>query len=269
MKLNVIVNGRAMAVEEGSDIRSLIESIGGSYDVILRNGFMAKAEDALIENDEVALIQKGVMPSEEELETLMCSRHTPKVHEKLKKAKVLIAGLGGLGSNIAVALARVGIGEMRLIDFDVVEPSNLNRQSYEIGDLGKYKTEALREQLLRINPYNSYITSTMKIEKEDVVALCEGVDVVVEAFDNPQYKAMLVNEVLAGTEKPIVSASGMAGLYNPNTIRTKQIGKRLFLAGDGVNEAGAGEGLMAPRVIIAAGHQATTVCQILLGEVEL
>lgn len=267
MKINV--NGRVMTVEDDLDIRSLIGLIGGSYDVLLRNGFMAGAEDTLVENDEVALIKKGVMPSEEELETLMCSRHTPKVHEKLKKAKVLIAGLGGLGSNIAVALARVGIGELRLIDFDVVEPSNLNRQSYEIGDLGKYKTKAIKEQLLRINPYNNYITSNMKIEKEDVTTLCEGVDVVVEAFDNPQYKAMLVNEVLAGTDKPIVSASGMAGLHNPNTIQTKQIGKRLFLAGDGISEAGVGEGLMAPRVIIAAGHQATTVCQILLREVEL
>lgn len=268
--MKLTVNGVAKEYgQENIILQDIMKEYKEDYDVLLVNGFMADKEAVLNDGDEVVLIKKGRMPKEDEMEALMCGRHTPKVHEKLKASKVAICGLGGLGSNIATALARIGVGEMLLIDFDVVEPSNLNRQSYEIGDLGKYKTKAIKEQLLRINPYNNYITSNMKIEKEDVTTLCEGVDVVVEAFDNPQYKAMLVNEVLAGTDKPIVSASGMAGLHNPNTIQTKQIGKRLFLAGDGISEAGVGEGLMAPRVIIAAGHQATTVCQILLREMEL
>lgn len=250
-------------------VQRVIDETKSRCDVILVNGFTGNGETKLKDGDEVTLIRKGQMPPEGELEAMMCSRHTPKVHDVFKNAKVGIAGLGGLGSNIAVALARVGIGEMVLVDFDVVEPSNLNRQSYEIGDIGKSKCDALAEQLQRINPYNTYTAVNQRIEKESVVELFADVDVIVEAFDDAQYKAMLVNEVLTKMNQPIVSGSGMAGLYSPNSIQSKQLGSRLYMCGDGVHEAREYEGLMAPRVIVAAGHQATMVCQILLDTVNL
>lgn len=279
--MNLIVNGKAVSIE-GKDSLSLSELEGEllkseshyfktnrPYDVRLVNGFTAKEDHLLKDRDEVILIQKGVIPEADELEVLMCARHTPQVHQVFKAAKVAIAGLGGLGSNIAIALARVGIGELLLVDFDVVEPSNLNRQAYYMEDLGLKKSDALIRNLKRINPYNTYIGLHQKIEKEDVKSLFEGYDLVVEAFDDPSYKAMLVNEVLTTMKVPIVSASGLAGMYNPNTIVSKKELRNLYLVGDGIHEAKANEGLMAPRVLIAAGHQATVVCQLLLGQVEL
>lgn len=267
--ININVNGVLHMFEGNGCIRvqRVIDETKATCDVILVNGFTGEKETRLHEGDELVLIKKGTLPGEEELEALMCSRHTPNVHEVFKNAKVAIAGLGGLGSNIAVALARVGIGELILVDYDVVEPSNLNRQSYEISDIGQSKCHALVDQLKRINPYNSYKAVNQRIEKEDVADLFGEVDVIVEAFDDATYKAMLVNEVLTNMTQPIVSGSGMAGLYSPNTIQTKQMAKRLFICGDGVHEAKQFEGLMAPRVIVAAGHQATMVCQILLDQV--
>ncbi len=269
--MEIILNGKTWGIGERSEIvlKELLSIKDSNPDVILVNGYMAKEDQVLSHGDEVSFIKRGVLPPEDELEALMCARHTPRVHEVFKQAKVAIAGLGGLGSNVAVALARVGIGELLLVDYDLVEPSNLNRQAYEIGDIGKSKCDALLASLKRINPYNIYKTINKKVEAKDVEGIFEGYDIVVEAFDNASYKAMLVNEILAKTNKPIVSASGMAGLYNPNTIKSKRIMKRLFLIGDGVHEAKAFEGLMAPRVIIAAGHQATMVCQILLNQIDI
>jgi sulfur carrier protein ThiS adenylyltransferase len=267
-------NGEAKEGNEAKEskeitLQNLLVRLEVNYDVMLVNGFAAGKDQLLSAGDVVTLIQKGVLPPESELEALMCGRHTPKVHEVFKHAKVGIAGLGGLGSNIAIALARVGIGTLILVDFDVVEPSNLNRQAYYIEDLGKKKCEALVKHLTRINPYNTYVGIDQKIEKEEVLGLFEGCDIIVEAFDDPKYKAMLVNEVLSHMKVPIVGASGLAGLYNPNTIVTKKAFGNLYITGDGIHEARAYEGLMAPRVMIAAGHQATTVCQLLLGQVDL
>lgn len=270
--MKITVNGRVIneeTIEDALNLSTLLEREKVSYDVWLVNGFVADENTQLNDGDEVVLIKKGVMPDEETLETLMCGRHTPKIHKKLKQSTVAIFGLGGLGSNVATALARIGVGTLLLIDFDVVEPSNLNRQAYEISDIGKEKCQAMAELLHRINPYNTYLPINQKVEKEDVVSLVQSADVVVEAFDQATYKAMLVNVILSETDKPIVSASGMAGLYNPNTIVTKKVMKRLYLSGDGVHEAKAFDGLMAPRVLIAAGHQATVVCQLLLDEVTL
>lgn len=250
-------------------LQDLLNTYETPYDVRIVNGYPAKPEKEINDGDEIIFIKKGEIPLESELEVLMSSRHTPTVHNTFKKSKVAIAGLGGLGSNIAIALARVGIGEMVLIDFDVVEASNLNRQAYFVGDLGKKKCDALIESLQRINPYSQYIGIHKKIEKEDVENLFDGVDVVVEAFDHPEYKAMLINELLTKLDVPVVSASGLAGLYDPNSIKSRKVFKQLYLVGDGVHEAKEFEGLMAPRVMIAAGHQATVVCQLLLNKVEL
>ena len=122
-------------------------------DVVIYNGFQTDQDFPLQDGDVVALIQKGVMPDQDELESLMCARHTPEVHQKVKASKVAIAGLGGLGSNVAVLLARTGVGHLFLVDFDIVEPSNLNRQSYYISHLGMEKTVAMRQQIQQINPF--------------------------------------------------------------------------------------------------------------------
>ena len=140
-------------------------------------------------------------------------RHGIVNQEKLNNAKVAIAGLGGLGSNIAVALARIGVSHLHLIDFDKVDISNLNRQHYFISHLNKYKTQALAEQLQMINPYLNIVTDCIKVTEDNIFSLFKDEDIICEAFDVPENKAMLVNKVLElFPEKYIISGSGMAVL---------------------------------------------------------
>ena len=206
---------------------------------------------------------KTEIPGAAELEALLVERHTPAVHEKIKGATVGIAGLGGLGSAIAVALARTGIGRLILADFDVVDPSNLNRQQYFVDQLGMPKTEALEANLKRINPYVSYETHSVRVTPENIPALFGSVDVMVEAFDRPDQKAMLLQSFKGA---PLVAASGMAGYGPGESIGVRKMGDRIYIVGDLETDLAPGCGLMAPRVGIAAHMQANLVLRILLGE---
>src|SRR5665647_1593706 len=150
--MELTINGKKMELEckTAFEVRA---HLGQHEDIVILNGFQIEGNAELKEKDQLTIIRKGIIPKREELESMMMSRHTPYVHEKLKKGKVAIAGLGGLGSNIAIMLARIGVGQLLLVDFDVVEPSNLNRQSYYISHLGMAKTEALQKQIKEINPF--------------------------------------------------------------------------------------------------------------------
>jgi len=205
-----------------------------------------------------------MIPNREEYESMMAARHTPAVHNKLKEGKVAVAGLGGLGSNISVMLAQAGVGKLLLVDFDVVELSNLNRQHYDLTHLGMLKTDALKKQIEKINPFIETETGTLKVTEENVMTVFNGYPIVCEAFDNPQYKAMLVNALLAQGEQTIVAASGMAGFASANTIKTRQRFKNLYVCGDFKTPVQEGSGLMAPRVAVCAAHQANMVLRLLL-----
>ena len=205
-----------------------------------------------------------MIPDREEYESMMAARHTPAVHNKLKEGKVAVAGLGGLGSNISVMLAQAGVGKLLLVDFDVVELSNLNRQHYDLTHLGMLKTDALKKQIEKINPFIETETCTLKVTEENVMTVFNGYPIVCEAFDNPQYKAMLVNALLAQGEQTIVAASGMAGFDSANTIKTRQRFKNLYVCGDFKTPVQEGSGLMAPRVAVCAAHQANMVLRLLL-----
>lgn len=205
------------------------------------------------------------MISREELARAFDSRFPPEMRDKLSAARVAVAGLGGLGSHIAVMLARSGVGHLLLVDFDRVDTTNLNRQAYGIPHLGREKTEALREILEGINPYLDVETRCVRVTAENAPALFAGWPIVCEAFDRAEEKVMLIAAVLArcpGTT--IVSGNGMAGYGDSNAIRTERRLARLYVCGDGVTDIGEGMGLMAPRVSICAGHQANKVLQLIL-----
>ena len=207
---------------------------------------------------------KGKLPSPEEFESLMMARHTPGIHEKIKRSVVGIAGLGGLGSAVAIALARIGVGTLILVDFDVVEPSNLNRQQYSVSQIGMPKVEALLENISTINPYVRVQPFNEKLDQNNVERIFKDAAVVVEAFDRADEKAMLINVVSEKMpEKYIVAASGVAGYGDSNEIRTVRFSSRIFIVGDHKTAAQPGVGLMAPRVGIVAHHQANTVLRIL------
>lgn len=239
-------------------------------DVVIVNGFPTLEDIVLNENDRVTLIKKGEIPKEDELESLLISRHTLGVYEKFKKGRVAIVGLGGLGSSVAISLARSGVGTLLLVDYDVVEPSNLNRQHYFIKQIGKYKTEALEEIINEINPFIKVIKKTCYLNNDNMIEILGDFPIVVEAFDDPKCKANLANYILTkDREKYLISASGMAGNYSCNSIKTTKLKNKFYIVGDRVSECKEGQGLMAPRVSATASHQSNMVLRLLLDEEEV
>ena len=211
-----------------------------------------------------------MIPTKKEWMEALAARHGWGLQERFSGATVAVCGLGGLGSNIAVALARAGVGGLILMDFDRVDITNLHRQQYKADQIGRYKTDALAENLREIAPYTRVAAVTERITEENFEALLQGADIVCEAFDDPQSKAMLANGVLERLPRCyLVAASGMAGMGTPNTIRTRKITKRFYLCGDEVSDAADTIGLVAPRVMLCAAHQAQTVLRILAGEYEI
>jgi len=265
--MRITVNERPLDAEPNTTAFHLRDELKADADIVVVNGAPALQDVSLHEGDAVVLIARGEQPSRDELEALMAARHTPGVHAALKKATVGIAGLGGLGSAVAVALARIGVGTLVLVDFDVVEPSNLNRQQYFIEQLGLLKTEAIQANLDRINPYVKTVTHTTRISPDNVTELFEQVDVLVEAFDLAESKAMLLETAQTQLpHTPIVLATGLAGHATSNTIVTRRVRPNVYLVGDRTTAAAPGTGLMAPRVGVAAHHQANAVVQLLLNE---
>ncbi len=200
----------------------------------------------------------------EEYHAICDKRFGEEVYDKLRDSRVAVAGLGGLGSHIAVMLARSCIGTLHLIDFDVVDISNLNRQEYYVSHIGRPKTECMREKLLEINPFLNIITNQVKVTEDNLKELFQKESIVCEAFDRADQKAMLVNGLLAAfPDIQVISGSGMAGYGDANEITTKKLFSNFYQCGDGVTDS-QNVGLMAPRVSICAGHQANKVLQLIL-----
>lgn len=264
--MQIRINEQTASVSAQATVDELARQFRPGADVLILNGFPALPETVVKPGDELFLIRRGEVPSAEELEYLLAARHTPGVHARLKEACVGIAGVGGLGSAVAVALARVGIGRLIIADFDIVEPSNLNRQQYFVDQIGQPKVEALAETLRRVNPYCQLETHHLLLGPDNIAPIFTGCSVLVEAFDRAEMKAMLVDtalELLPSTT--VVAASGVAGHGPNNSIVTRKIAARFYLVGDGSSEAAPGNGLMAPRVGIAASQQANQAVRIILG----
>ncbi|WP_324270969.1 sulfur carrier protein ThiS adenylyltransferase ThiF [Fusobacterium polymorphum] len=193
-------------------------------------------------------------------------RNVKDIAKKLKKAKVCILGLGGLGSNVAVLLARSGIGYLKLIDFDVVEASNLNRQQYRISHIGIKKIEAIKTIIKEINPFVEIDTFDIKVDRENILSVVEDIEIVVEAFDRAETKAMAIEELLTNKNKIVISASGMAGLGSANEVITRKIKENFYLIGDNYSDYEEYSGIMSTRVMLCAAHQANMVLRLILGE---
>lgn len=265
--INVFVNEYELQFKEGITLLGIKDSIKPDADVLIINGFQTGEDLKVKEGDSVALIKKGETPSLNDMESLMAARHTPGIHRVLKASSAAIAGLGGLGSNIAINLARMGVGRIKLIDFDVVEPSNLNRQQYFVQQIGKYKTDALLETLKQINPYLEYESENIFVTEEKVENIFSDYQVILEAFDKAEYKAMLIGKCMRiFPGKCIIGASGIAGIYDAKSLKVTEIGRNTYIVGDMESEAKAGRGLMATRVAVAAGIQSNLAVRYLTGE---
>lgn len=211
-----------------------------------------------------------LIPTKEEWYAALSERHGEKIQKNFESATVAVCGLGGLGSNIAFALARAGIGKLILIDFDSVDITNLHRQQYKASQIGMNKTDALRDNLFEIAPYVAIETHSVRITEINAEELLEKADVICEAFDDAESKAMLVNLVLERMpEKYLVAASGMAGFGSANAIQTRRISKRFYLCGDGTSDVQSEGSLVASRVMLCAAHQAHTVLRILTEQFDI
>lgn len=217
----------------------------------------------------MAGLQAYPIPSREVMREALNIRHGEDLQNKISAARVAVCGLGGLGSNIAIALARAGVGHLHLIDFDRVDLTNLNRQQYAVGQLGQYKTDALRETLALISPYCDVTCDTIQVTEENLPDLLKTEDYICEAFDRAEAKAMLVSGVLEHfPEKYLVAASGLAGLGSANTIQTRRVSQRFYLCGDGTSDSSVGLGLVASRVLVCAAHEANMILRLIAGETE-
>ncbi len=207
------------------------------------------------------------------------ARHLPPAaRARLAGARVGVAGAGGLGSNAAVLLARSGVGAFTLVDFDRVEASNLNRQTFWPEDVGRFKAEALADRLRALNPALDLRVRVERVTAANAAALFglpagggEGgrggaprCDAVVEAFDGAADKAMLFDRVAGGAAAPFyVTASGVAG-WGGAPIAARRLGARAVAVGDFTRAAGPGRPPMGPRVAMAAAAQADAVLAYLL-----
>lgn len=217
----------------------------------------------------MAGLQAHPVPSREVMREALNIRHGEDLQNKISAARVAVCGLGGLGSNIAIALARAGVGHLHLIDFDRVDLTNLNRQQYAVGQLGQYKTDALRETLSLVSPYCDVTCDTVRVTEENLPDLLRNEDYICEAFDRAEAKAMLVSGVLEHfPEKYLVAGSGLAGLGSANTIQTRRVSQRFYLCGDGTSDSSVGLGLVASRVLVCAAHEANMILRLIAGERE-
>ena len=253
--------------DKNSEIYKFLEKFNANEpDIFIVNGFAIKDDINLNDGSNVVFIRRGVMPEREVLRSMIASRNSPELNLALSKAVIGVAGLGGLGSNIALSLARVGVKKLVLADFDVVEPSNLNRQQYFVRHIGMKKTQALKELINDVNPFVEVETHDIFLDEKNVASVFGECEILCEAFDNVAGKAMILNEAGASLkDKKIIGASGMAGYFSSNLIKTIKFAKNVYLCGDLTNEAKVGQGLMAPRVAVCANHEANLAIRLLMG----
>lgn len=189
-----------------------------------------------------------------------------KIKSELKNKTVGIAGCGGLGSNCAVALARVGVGNLIIADFDKIEESNLNRQYFFFNQIGQFKAEALKENIKLINPTVNVIAHTVKLNPDNIPEIYRNCDVMVEAFDRGEMKQMLVNSFLSKfPEKTIIMGMGLAGWGANETIKTTKY-DNIIICGDQAVSVEDDNPPIAPRVGIVSNMQANVVLELLLGK---
>lgn len=209
------------------------------------------------------------MITKEQFEKALEERQTAEIRSRLKEGRVAIAGLGGLGSNIALMLARTGIRKMLLADFDHVDISNLNRQAYTMDQIGIAKTKAMEQLIRQVNPWIELEFFQGKVTRNNAAEIFGEYPIVCEAFDRAEEKAMLVHAVLEEMPKSVViSGSGMAGSYSSNLVQTRKVMDRFYLCGDETHEVSEEESLTAARVAVCAGHEANMAVRLILGETE-
>lgn len=183
---------------------------------------------------------------------------------RVQNYRVGIAGAGGLGSNCALNLVRSGFKHLIVVDFDIVNASNLNRQFYWLGQVGEVKVKALEHNLRLINPELDFDGINKVITSENINEIFTDCDVLVEALDSAPAKKMFLNGCLE-LGKVVIAASGLAGFGNTDAVVVKKITDKFFMVGDLCSEVNETNPPFAPKVNIVAAKQADLVLQYIMG----
>lgn len=264
--MQITVNGCRHRIAPGTRVAQLRAELKDDAAVILINGRRCLDSTLLHPGDRVDLLGSSSSYSPTGFDAMLRKRHGTEVQQRLQHACVGIAGAGGLGSNISIALARAGVGHLIIADHDVVELSNLHRQQYFVEQIGLPKVEALSHTLYRINPQIQLELQHIRVERSNTAAVFRSARIMVEAFDAADAKAELVQSWLQHhPERPLVSASGMAGFGSANSIVTRNPFANLYVCGDGTSDVEHCGSLCAARLAVAANHQAHAVIRLLLG----
>lgn len=260
------VNERSYPFDEGMRLGELADRLKPGADILVLNGTPASIDSLLQDGDICSLIKTGEIPSALDMQHTLEARHGRDVQQLFRKACVGIMGLGGLGSVVALSLAKIGIGKLILADHDVVVLSNIHRQQYFIDQIGMKKTAALKKTMVRVNPFVAVTTCDVKLAEDTIPDLFGSVDVLVECFDDAAMKAAAMRAAMRHLPKTgYIGASGVAGYGNGNSIACKKIKTGVYIVGDGRSDETNSSGLFAPRVGIAAHHQANQVVRLILG----
>lgn len=169
-----------------------------------------------------------------------------------------------MGSNIAVALVRAGIGKLVIADFDVVNPSNLNRQQYFLDQIGLPKVQALKDNLERISPFTELVFHNTRVDADNLDSIFGQCSMLLEAFDRAEEKEMLLctwNKIYP--QRAYIGASGLAGVGKSMSIHIEQY-DNIYIVGDGSSELAEGISPVSARVAIVAAMQANLALELLL-----
>lgn len=264
--IKIILNGTSITTV-ASDYATLRAERNITADTLIINGHHRQWQTAVANGDEVLMLRSAEPPSPALWRAIYNARYGKDMMKRLQAGRVAICGLGGLGSLVAIELARLGVGRLLLIDGDSVEPTNLARQHYTLNQIGQTKTQALATTLTDLTPLTQVETATTWLDENNTASLLANWPLICECLDQPESKA-LVTQIILSTlpNATLVGTSGMAGYATGNTIISQQLLPHFYMVGDGKSEGESGIGLMAPRVGLCASAQATLVMRLLLGE---
>jgi len=187
---------------------------------------------------------------------------TPEQLALIQSKKIGIGGAGGLGSNCAMVLVRSGFKHLEIIDQDVIDPSNLNRQQYFTSEVGQPKVGRLKQRLIDINPDANITIHQTKWHEGNAADFFKGYDYIVEAFDVADFKYRFV-QYYAPLFAVIVSGVGMAGLSEKKPMTVKKMGN-IYICGDRNTDSAQGHPPMAPRVTQCAAMMAEIILDLSL-----
>ena len=188
--------------------------------------------------------------------------------EKLASARVLLIGLGGLGSPVSLYLAAAGVGHLVLVDYDKVELTNLQRQiAHGMDDIDRLKVESARNSIMQLNPLVEVTTLARALDEIELMQAVQAADVVVDASDNITTR-MAINKACVQSAKPLVSGAAIRFEGQVMVVRPDQPDtpcyRCLYRNEDDIAETCAQSGVIAPLLGIIGSVQATEVMKLIM-----